>query len=322
MKKLLLTLSLLFGSVVAKADTISYIQLRPTIQPGKSTSTVSVFNVSSGTVNNLTVSTVTASRVSMSSVTVANQINFTNSSTLANPSIRLPLGCGIFNASTMSLRLGCLTEMFSIDTASVNISSNSIFGTGTVSVYQGTAISSFTVNARLQGPGIGDSGLTPKVAVSTSTDLQDRLNQFAGQIKSGFGLVNWYDTPTVNMSSFTITAATSTTATSFINTTLKVTITPRSATSRIRISAFGTMGNNALSNTFYTITRNSTNLGDSSNGFGRTSIAGTFPWAISELYDAPATTSAVVYTVQIKVDGNTGTLAGTGNAVITATEVP
>jgi hypothetical protein len=37
------------------------------------------------------------------------------------------------------------------------------------------------------------AGVTPAVAGASATDLTNRLAQFANQIKTGFGLANWYD---------------------------------------------------------------------------------------------------------------------------------
>jgi hypothetical protein len=104
-----------------------------------------------------------------------------------------------------------------------------------------------------------------------------------------------------------------TSSTSFVNTGLAVTITPKFSTSKIYIVATGGLDNNNTGNYGYaTIDRNGTNLGNGSFGFSY--LSNTYrilaPWSASFL-DSPATTSPLTYTVQIRAASGSIEFPGT-----------
>ena len=102
----------------------------------------------------------------------------------------------------------------------------------------------------------------------------------------------------------------STSSTSFTNvsnSTLNVTITPSSSANKIFIVvSTGGYGNKG----YFTIYRDSTNLGDASNGMTLINSAVSVPIAMSYL-DSPSTTSAITYQVYQRSD-NSGNVAITG----------
>jgi hypothetical protein len=104
-----------------------------------------------------------------------------------------------------------------------------------------------------------------------------------------------------------------TTSTSFTanSNTLSVTITPTSSTSKFFISVSTTGYKNTDSFGAYTIYRNSTNLGNATNGMAQIQPSGYFPVAMS-ITDSPATASAITYQVYYKMIG------GSGNAYLNA----
>lgn len=108
----------------------------------------------------------------------------------------------------------------------------------------------------------------------------------------------------------TTTTAFSSSSASFVDTNLSGSITPSSASSRVLVFVMGQCRNSTSNNTFFTILRGSTNLGDTTSGFGRcgNSSVNTFTGVTALQYvDSPATTSSTTYKVQIKTDGGTGT---------------
>jgi hypothetical protein len=99
----------------------------------------------------------------------------------------------------------------------------------------------------------------------------------------------------------------STSSTSFTSTTIALSITPTSATSKILARLNGGMADTNASGQQMqlTIYRNSTNLGDTNRGltqFYSSSGRAQFPVA-AEILDSPATTSSTTYTVYIKSGG-------------------
>ena len=116
-----------------------------------------------------------------------------------------------------------------------------------------------------------------------------------------------------------------TSSSSFTATQLTVNITPASSSNKIYISAAGSANNESSGRTlYYTLYRDSTNLGGSS-GLGQIYSSGARmhgTLAISIL-DSPATTSQVTYTVYIKALGGTVEFpASTAEtATITAMEI-
>ena len=122
--------------------------------------------------------------------------------------------------------------------------------------------------------------------------------------------------------SATDSTARSTTSTSFVtaSNTLSVSITPSSASSKIFIALSSSIQGSGTNSFYYTIYRDSTNIG-ATDGMQRLYSALYTPMALSVL-DAPSTTSATTYQVYMKTNGgtaylNSGGLLGT----ITAMEI-
>ena len=100
----------------------------------------------------------------------------------------------------------------------------------------------------------------------------------------------------------------SNTATSFTSTGFSVTITPTSTSSKILLNVNATVSAGATNcQPIVTIYRNSTNIGQSTRGFGQLfSNAGSchMPFSTSFL-DSPNTTSAVTYTIYMRTNLST-----------------
>jgi hypothetical protein len=119
----------------------------------------------------------------------------------------------------------------------------------------------------------------------------------------------------------------STTSTSFVtgSNTLSVSITPSSATNKIFIITNFMIGLSNTNNGFYTIFRDSTNLGVG-NGmmvFASSSASNEFPTAMSFL-DSPSSTSAITYQVYFRAGAAATTahlIKGSVRASITAFEI-
>jgi len=95
-----------------------------------------------------------------------------------------------------------------------------------------------------------------------------------------------------------------TTSTSYVNTSLAVTITPTSTNSKILIMS--TFLGQTTSDGYYDLKRGSTSLGGSS-GFMRIELASdAFPIGMN-LLDEPSTTSATTYTVAMRI-ASSGTM--------------
>jgi len=105
----------------------------------------------------------------------------------------------------------------------------------------------------------------------------------------------------------------STTSTSFVtaSNTLSVTITPSSTSSKIFVVVTTTGYKNTDAFGVYTLYRDSTNLGNATNGMQVIPPSSYYPVAMS-ITDSPNTTSAVTYQVYFRMTG------GSGNAYLTA----
>jgi hypothetical protein len=119
-----------------------------------------------------------------------------------------------------------------------------------------------------------------------------------------------------------ITPATSTSNT-FTASNITASITPTSASSKIRITACFTASVNGSNQTMFTLFRGiSGNLGDATNGMQQLTVAGSYPCTLIS-YDSPATTSATSYTVYYRTTaGNTaGVGTGGGTQIIILEEI-
>ncbi len=101
----------------------------------------------------------------------------------------------------------------------------------------------------------------------------------------------------------------STTSTSFVAAPIAVTITPTATSSKVYVSiAF--MNKTATDQDFYaTIYRDTTNLGDSFDGFfsNHTKVANSKSLVYMQYVDSPSSTSALEYKVYFKGEGQTVT---------------
>jgi hypothetical protein len=98
----------------------------------------------------------------------------------------------------------------------------------------------------------------------------------------------------------------STPSTEFVDSPVKVTITPKTNASKILLLVSGTAGSGSTG-AYFTIVRNEiTNMGDSA---GLLALARSNPVEsiFMMAYDSPATIAPVTYNVKIKCDGGTGT---------------
>ena len=114
----------------------------------------------------------------------------------------------------------------------------------------------------------------------------------------------------------TLDTQTSTTSTSYADTGLSVSITPKFSTSKILIRYNINVSINSDSNiAFFQIVRGSTAVGNGAQGSSRTKChtalrgqhSDNNPHGVTagEFLDSPSTTSATTYKIQFRIDGNT-----------------
>jgi len=118
----------------------------------------------------------------------------------------------------------------------------------------------------------------------------------------------------------------STTSTSFTDTGLSVSITPSSASSKIFVLYTGTAGNDGTQESYFTLVRGSTNLGNGTQGLMRVWYSGSSGYHFGGLsmsyLDSPSTTSATTYKVQYRTaSGTVYTSAGNARDTLTVFEV-
>jgi hypothetical protein len=122
----------------------------------------------------------------------------------------------------------------------------------------------------------------------------------------------------------TDTTARSTSSSSFVtgSNTLSVSITPSSASNKIFVAVSSPIeGGGGAWSFYYTIYRDSTDLGNSTNGMQRLYTSLYVPMAMSIL-DSPSTTSATTYQVYMRSNGGTANLnSGGAKGTITAFEI-
>ena len=115
----------------------------------------------------------------------------------------------------------------------------------------------------------------------------------------------------------------STTNGSFVTTGLSVNITPSSSSNKVLVSFNGVGGTNDTDGNYFTLYRDSTNLGGSNGHVRMKGVSGGFQSGISmsEL-DSPSTSSQISYVVRFAKAGGTATIS-TGNtkSTITAMEI-
>lgn len=110
--------------------------------------------------------------------------------------------------------------------------------------------------------------------------------------------------PVLQVAQVSTVTKTTTVSTSFADTTLTTSITPKFAGSKIKITATGVMRQGNGASGFATLSRNGTNLMDATNGGVYLASNQVSPITLI-WYDAPATTSATTYTLQIRTGNGT-----------------
>ena len=114
----------------------------------------------------------------------------------------------------------------------------------------------------------------------------------------------------------------STTSSSFVDANLSLSITPTSATSKIFVMYTGSAGNDGTGECYLTLVRNSTNLGNGTQGMMRVWFNGSsgyhFGGFSMSFLDSPATTSATTYKVQFRNQASFVYISG-GNSTDTLT---
>ena len=124
---------------------------------------------------------------------------------------------------------------------------------------------------------------------------------------SGFGKV-------LQVITATDSTARSTTSTSFVtaSNTLSVNITPSSTSSKILITASFEAGTNSGARGFWTIYKDSTNLGAANGMFSAFSSAGSLDGSSGSLtfLDSPSSISALTYAVYMKTNGTSCSMNG------------
>lgn len=179
------------------------------------------------------------------------------------------------------------------------------------------------------------SALATSIKSGNTTAAIDYTLPTEGPSSSGYllsssttGILSWIaSTPSklVQIVMATASSGLATTTNSYTTTNLTGSITPTSASNKILVLAWGTIrnSNGAAANAYYTLFRDSTDLGaGSGDGFGRLNVTFIGPCSMGYL-DSPATASAITYSVKIKNDDNvTSVVFGTtGTQVLIMAEV-
>lgn len=242
----------------------------------------------------------------------------TNTLRSAINALGLSTGTLLTSINSVGADTGTIRSDFNTSTASLSTRINSLgVSTGSLSgqlsslttTYLSLSSSTLTYlqqNNFVAGTGISISGTNVKTISTTGTTLQASTQ-------------------------CVVFASSATTTTSFAKTNLSCTITPASASNRIRIMLSTTIrnGNFAADNLHYSIARGVTDLGAASNkGFGQmaaTALTGAYDQPVAVTYiDSPATTSATTYTFTLRSEAGTAMTAGSSNSnqVMILDEIP
>lgn len=216
----------------------------------------------------------------------------------------------------------------------VNISSGSlevIDGSGAWSaldVVPSSSVVSADLAVSVAGNGLGGGGGTAltvqadtntfSVATDTLTIVADSIGstQIADSVTISTIAVStitwkgWGMLPILQIQSFEIATASSTTSTSFVNTNITVNITPKLSTSKILVMVHGeaSVGNSAGNDGLYTVGRNGSNIAPSGGAYKIIQAGGPQIDSVDFIaYDSPATTSQVTYTVLFRSEGGNNT---------------
>lgn len=113
--------------------------------------------------------------------------------------------------------------------------------------------------------------------------------------------------PILQIQSYTTTTSGNTSSTSFTNTNLTGSFTPKLATSKVLIFVSSTVSQNVGDGGYFTIARGGTNLAANTGGFFGTVSGNNYDMCIFT-YDSPATASAITYSVQYRTAGGGATI--------------
>jgi len=143
--------------------------------------------------------------------------------------------------------------------------------------------------------------LGPNQSINLASNITGTLPTGNG----GTGATSFAPGKVLQTVSATTTSATSTTSTSFVDTALSVAITPSASNSKVLIIAHGGGSATSGNESYLTLIRGSTNLGNATYGmlnWGSSSAAMAEATGLTYL-DSPSTTSATTYKLQFKVGG-------------------
>ena len=208
---------------------------------------------------------------------------------------------GAINISSASISSATITIIPSVTISSITISTASLISSATITNVTATT-GTFT--------NMSISSMTSTLPMS-ARKITGLANGTLSTDAAAFGQIFYFQAPVISST----TASFSTTSNSYQTTNLPgATITPTSATSRIKITMTGTMQVNAATHAcIASLFRGNTDLSTGGNGFSNLQgqAFGTFtrtPVAISFI-DSPLTASATTYFVKIKNDDGATTVA-------------
>ena len=140
---------------------------------------------------------------------------------------------------------------------------------------------------------------------ATSTNRTLTLPDNTGTILTNATTAGFPAGSVLQVVSTTYSTESSFTSTSFVATSVSVSITPSSASSKILLLSTMPIQSGASGIVTYTIYRGATNLGNASFGFGRWYVASADTTASMVYLDSPATTNATTYAVYVKTSAST-----------------
>lgn len=211
----------------------------------------------------------------------------------------------VITAAGQNANENTIVNEFNGNIESANIAANTIVN-GDISASAAIAVTKIANGSNAQV--LLTSGTTPTWGVFVSSYMAGGTDQHV-LITSG-STPTWAYKGIVQSTQCTVVASSaSTVTTGFIPTALSCTITPRSASSNVKVSVTGAMSiNNPDVNITLSVFRGASDLASpSSNGFvtafySISDAANKAPVGITYL-DSPATTSATTYSVRMKIDG-------------------
>ena len=178
---------------------------------------------------------------------------------------------------------------------------------------------------RLNGSTSGFTEIDAPAVAGSNTLVLPTGNGTSGQVLStnGSGALSWIGAGKIlQVASANRIGEISTTSTSFTDIGLSVSITPLASTSKVFVLYTGSVGNDGNQQSYLTLIRNSTNLGNGNQGFIRiwfnSSTNYNFGGFSMSYLDSPATTASTTYKVQFRTASGT-VFASSGNSTDTLT---